>query len=119
MRCVKSTARLCDQMGRQSVVDAPLRELTDEARERNAVQPFHGDEHHVALLSKLENLTDVRVIDRRGHVRLVEQELLDLAQVLQCHGNGRFDRDQLWQTEAPRLTCSPYLTHAAACNRTQ
>ena len=62
------------QPGRDRLGDAQWRGL-EPLGQRRALEQFHGDEQHTAVLADLVDLTDVRMIDRRGRTRLAPEAL--------------------------------------------
>ena len=49
------------------------RSAQDPVGQRLAGKQFHGDEERVLLFADFENLTDVRMVDRRRSARFIEQ----------------------------------------------
>ena len=62
------------QAGRDRFGDAQWRAL-EPLGQRRALEQFHGDEQHAVVFADLVDLTDVRMVDRRGRARLAPEAL--------------------------------------------
>ncbi|MCA9858628.1 MAG: HAD hydrolase-like protein, partial [Thermomicrobiales bacterium] len=89
-----------------------------DPRERLTVHPLHREIEHAAFLAELVDLRDVRMLDRRGDARLVDEhafELRDLSKVRK----DRLDRNRPREPPLTFVTCGPDVRHPPARHRCQ
>ncbi len=83
-----------------------------QRRQRVAVDVLHHEVGDVVLLSDVEDLGDVRVLDARRDVGLVEEHALEALVVGEPREDG-LDGDQLLEPVLARLAGHPHLGHPA------
>ncbi|MFO0553987.1 MAG: hypothetical protein U0271_36745 [Polyangiaceae bacterium] len=114
VRCVQAGARLSDDLhaDAQGDIGAVLARELRQRGERLAVDPLHREVEDLVFLTEVDDLDDVRVLDARGDLRLVEEHLFERRIVGEV-GQNRLDGDGLREAASPsrappkRSPCRP------------
>jgi hypothetical protein len=99
-------------------LDAALLASAIELRERVTLDVLHGEIEDVVLLTKVEDLGDVQVLDAGRDACLVEEHLLE-AQIRRELRQDRLDRYELLEPVLAALARHPNAGHSALGDRAE
>ena len=114
---VEPGARVGDDPRRDVRREHALRHLSDELS-NGAGHPLHDEEEASRFLPHVDDGADVRVLDRRGKARLVEEHLAVLFVERQVVVRD-LERDQPFELRVPELARSPHCAHATSSDRNE